>query len=1241
MVTGPTTLSALGHDITLDDKNDFNSLGITTARHVTINDITALVLDASTISGAFTVNSSGAITQSGIISVTGASLFNAGATNSITLDNSFNDFSSVSISAANNVSLGDANSLVLAASTISGALTVNTSGAITQSGVLTVTGAANFSAGSTNDITLNNPANNFSSVSVSSANNVTLNDTSDLVFATSSISGNLDVTTGGDITDSGTISVAGITTLSAAGHDITLDDNNDFNSLGIAAAKNASINDINALVLNACALTGNLTITTNGDITDNGPITVGGAASFNAGTGHDLILDNANSFGSLAIPGARNATLNTTGALALEACSISGNLSVNSGGNLTDKGAIVVGGSTTLTAAGHDITLDNNNDFNSLAITAANNATIFDINALVLDTSTITGNLIITTAGDISQTGSLTIGGAATLNSGGHDINLGNANDFNSLGITSARDVMVNDKTALILNASTITGTLTITTGGDITDNGVLVISGLVTLDSGSHDITLDNANAFNSLGITKAANALLNNSTGLVINGISATGDLTVTTSGNITQTDVVTVSGSSSFSASAAGNITLDYANDFDSISFPSAKNVDVLDINSLVLGGGVIAGTLNVLVIDAITQSAGIRVTGAASLNGGGMISLNQANDFSSVEFFAGDDVTINDINSVEIRESLISGSFDVTAAGTISSTRALGVGGATNLTSTAVGNIVITRLSCQGLISADAFQGNATIVNAGPILFSGTVNGIYSLKALSGGITDFGLVAVTGGLVLEAPGESRIDQDLSGPGGLTFRGAGSLNVTGQNTFTGPTLLSSGTMVLTGSLATSPVTVSGGLLTGSGSLKSLTVTGGTVTPDLTFDCAPLSLGKAGRLVMQVGGIAPGVNQALVTASSVAISGRLAIAGNPAFQTIMGSRITLINNTGNSKVSGHFAGLPEGSQVLVNGMRYFISYRGGIGRNDVVLNRPTIVAASVSNRLVTVFDKDGKPRASILPFGNYLGKATVAIADVTGDGVPDVLTGSGLGNRPHVRVFNGVNLGGVHSFFALEPSYRGDVAVAAGDINRDGKADIMAAAGRGDPGLVRVYSGSDLSVLKSFFPFGPGFTGGVTLASGDFNNDGVADIVCGTDSNSPSTVRIFDGSTGAMLRNWRPFPAFSVGVSLAVGDFNGDGRPDVFAGAKAGVNPVVAIMNGVTGKTIAAFNAFGANYRNGVSVAAMDYNGDGLDEVVATPLSVNFSPVVRIIAKAGLSTLRQFNAFQEPGGAMVAGWN
>ena len=141
--------------------------------------------------------------------------------------------------------------------------------------------------------------------SVSSANNVTLNDTSALTLAASTISGNLIATTGGDITDSGTISVAGITTLSAAGHDITLDDNNDFNSLGITAAKNASINDINALVLNACSITGTLTVSTKGDITQSAPLSVTAGSSFNAGSTNSIALNNpANNFFSVSVSSA-------------------------------------------------------------------------------------------------------------------------------------------------------------------------------------------------------------------------------------------------------------------------------------------------------------------------------------------------------------------------------------------------------------------------------------------------------------------------------------------------------------------------------------------------------------------------------------------------------------------------------------------------------------------------------------------------------------------------------------------------------------------------------------------------------------------------------------------------------------------------------------------------------------------------------------------------------------------------
>ena len=73
-------------------------------------------------------------------------------------------------------------------------------------------------------ITLDSAGNNFSTVAVNSGNNVTLRSANALDLGTSNVSGNLNVTTAGAITDSGNIVVAGITTLAAgSGNDITLD----------------------------------------------------------------------------------------------------------------------------------------------------------------------------------------------------------------------------------------------------------------------------------------------------------------------------------------------------------------------------------------------------------------------------------------------------------------------------------------------------------------------------------------------------------------------------------------------------------------------------------------------------------------------------------------------------------------------------------------------------------------------------------------------------------------------------------------------------------------------------------------------------------------------------------------------------------------------------------------------------------------------------------------------------------
>ncbi len=135
--------------------------------------------------GAGSINLTGTMTSSGTTTLA------AGAANNITLNNAANNFGTVAITSGNNVLLTDANALILGASTVSGTLGVTTNGALTQSGALTVTGTTTLAAGAANNITLNNAANNFSTVGITSGNNVLLTDANALILGASTVSRHL------------------------------------------------------------------------------------------------------------------------------------------------------------------------------------------------------------------------------------------------------------------------------------------------------------------------------------------------------------------------------------------------------------------------------------------------------------------------------------------------------------------------------------------------------------------------------------------------------------------------------------------------------------------------------------------------------------------------------------------------------------------------------------------------------------------------------------------------------------------------------------------------------------------------------------------------------------------------------------------------------------------------------------------------------------------------------------------
>jgi hypothetical protein len=234
------------------------------------------------------------------------------------------------------------------------------------------------------------------------------------------------------------------------------------------------------------------------------------------------------------------------------------------------------------------------------------------------------------------------------------------------------------------------------------------------------------------------------------------------------------------------------------------------------------------------------------------------------------------------------------------------------------------------------------------------------------------------------------------------------------------------------------------------------------------------------------------------------------------------------------------------------------------------------------------------------------------VALGDVDADGVPDVIAAPGKGALADVRVFDGASGTPLGAFAVFEPSFKGGVYVASGDVDGDGRKDVIVAPAGGRGPDVGVVSGDLATQLGLFAAYETDFKGGVTVATADFDLDGSAEIVTAPGKGRAPEVRIFDETgapfvSGALPAFQNAFLAydetFRKGVFVAAGDLDGDGTPDVVVGPGKGSPPEVAAFSGVDGAELGRFLAFDAKMRSGVRVAVGDVNGDGRYEILAAP--------------------------------------
>jgi hypothetical protein len=282
------------------------------------------------------------------------------------------------------------------------------------------------------------------------------------------------------------------------------------------------------------------------------------------------------------------------------------------------------------------------------------------------------------------------------------------------------------------------------------------------------------------------------------------------------------------------------------------------------------------------------------------------------------------------------------------------------------------------------------------------------------------------------------------------------------------------------------------------------------------------------------------------------------------------------------------------------------------GDGNADIVVTNECVNSNDCSQGVVSVLlgNGDGTFQSPITYSSNNDGE-TVALADVNGDGKPDIVLGVECANSNCTGGGVNIMLGNGDGTFQSAISYSSGgfyaVGVAVGDTNGDGKPDIIvandcASQSNCSNGVVSVLLGNGDGTFQPAVAYNTGGSQSFAVQAADMNGDGKLDLVvansCSTDCSTGSiSVLLGNGDGTFQAATSTNVPQNEGWQTIAVADFNGDHKLDVASGSSD------ALLLGNGDGTFQPAISLGAA---GVGTAVADFNGDGRPDLATGGVTI-----------------------------------